>query len=109
MQDRVSRAGFEWDNISGVLDKVLEEVNELKEATTMEEKTHELGDILMIVANLSRWLDIHAEDALRQANLRFQGRYLKMEELAQMRGQDFAALPIDGKEELWQEAKGLVG
>ena len=109
MQDRVSRAGFEWDNISGVLDKVLEEVNELKEATTMEEKTHELGDILMIVVNLSRWLDIHAEDALRQANLRFQGRYLKMEELAQMRGQDFAALPIDGKEELWQEAKGLVG
>ena len=109
MQDRVSRVGFEWDDISGVLDKVLEEVEELRQAVTEEEKTHEVGDLIMMLVNLSRWLGIHAEDALRQANQRFQQRYLMMEELARQRGQDFDQLPLDEKEELWQEAKGVVG
>jgi uncharacterized protein YabN with tetrapyrrole methylase and pyrophosphatase domain len=63
----------------------------------------------MMLVNLSRWLGIHAEDALRQANQRFQQRYLMMEELARQRGQDFDQLPLDQKEELWQEAKGVVG
>ena len=109
MQDRVSRVGFEWDDISGVLDKVLEEVEELRQAVTEEEKTHEVGDLIMMLVNLSRWQGIHAEDALRQANQRFQQRYLMMEELARRRGQDFDQLPLDQKEELWQEAKGVVG
>ncbi len=109
MQDRVSRVGFEWDDISGVLDKVLEEVEELRQAVTEEEKTHEVGDLIMMLVNLSRWQGIHAEDALRQANQRFQQRYLMMEELARQRGQDFDQLPLDEKEELWQEAKGVVG
>ena len=109
MQDRVSRVGFEWDDISGVLDKVLEEVEELRQAVTEEEKTHEVGDLIMMLVNLSRWQGIHAEDALRQANQRFQQRYLMMEELARQRGQDFDQLPLNQKEELWQEAKGVVG
>ena len=107
MQDRVARVGFEWDDVSGVLDKIEEEVQELREAVTNGEKTHELGDIFFAVVNLARWLDIQAEDALRQANRRFQWRYNKMEELARERGMDFAGLPLDRKEALWQEAKGL--
>ena len=107
MQDRVARVGFEWDDVSGVLDKIEEEVQELREAVTKGEKTHELGDIFFAVVNLARWLDIQAEDALRQANRRFQWRYTKMEELARERGMDFAGLPLAGKETLWQEAKGL--
>jgi uncharacterized protein YabN with tetrapyrrole methylase and pyrophosphatase domain len=70
---------------------------------------HELGDLFFAMVNLSRWLNIQAEDALRQANRRFQQRYTTMEELARQRGQDFAQLPLDEKEALWQEAKGLVG
>ncbi len=107
MQDRVARVGFEWDDVSGVLDKIEEEVQELREAVTNGEKTHELGDIFFAVVNLARWLDIQAEDALRQANRRFQWRYTKMEKLARERGMDFAGLPLDRKEALWQEAKGL--
>ena len=107
MQDRVARVGFEWDDVSGVLDKIEEEVQELREAVTNVEKTHELGDIFFAVVNLARWLDIQAEDALRQANRRFQWRYTKMEKLARERGMDFAGLPLDRKEALWQEAKGL--
>ena len=109
MQDRVGRAGFEWEDISGVLDKVAEEVEELRGAATEEERVHELGDLMFTMVNLSRWMNIHAEDALRQANRRFQGRYLQMEELADQRGQDFAGMPLMEKESLWQEAKGLEG
>jgi tetrapyrrole methylase family protein/MazG family protein len=109
MQDRVTRVGFEWDDISGVLDKITEEVRELQEAATDAEKVHELGDLFFSMVNLSRWLNIQAEDALRQANRRFQWRYNKMQELAQQRDQDFAGLALGDKEALWQEAKRLEG
>ena len=105
MQDRVGRVGFEWDDISGVLNKLSEEVEELRQAETKEEKVHELGDILFMMVNLSRWLGIHAEDALRLTNQRFQWRYRKMEELAGGRGQEFAQLPMADKDSLWDEAK----
>lgn len=107
MQDRVGRVGFEWDDIDGVLNKLAEEVDELRRADSHQEKVHELGDILFMMVNLSRWLDIHAEDALRQANQRFRWRYMKMEELAAGRGQDFAQLPMSEKDSLWREAKIL--
>ena len=108
MQDRVGRSGFEWDDVSGVLDKVAEEVEELRSAASPEEQSQELGDLLFTMVNLSRWLDIHAEDALRQANLRFQNRYMLMEKLAVSRSLDFVNLPLPEKEKLWQEAKGMA-
>ena len=107
IQDRAARSGFEWDEISGVLDKVSEEVEELRAAETPEERVHELGDLLFAMVNLARWLNIQAEDALRQGNRRFHWRYTKMEELASQRGQEFTQLSLDEKEELWQEAKVL--
>jgi len=109
MQDRVGKAGFEWNDVSGVLDKIVEEVAELKAAVTPEEKVHELGDLLFTMVNLTRWSGAHAEDVLRQANQRFGKRYLSMENLAAERSLDFNALPLEQKEELWQEAKRLVG
>ncbi|MEO2141272.1 MAG: nucleoside triphosphate pyrophosphohydrolase [bacterium] len=109
MQDRVGKAGFEWDDISGVLDKLVEEVAELKAAVTQGEKEHELGDILFTIVNLTRWTGAHAEDVLRQANQRFGRRYLSMESLAVERGHDFNALSLDEKEQIWQEAKRIVG
>ena len=109
MQDRVGKAGFEWDDISGVLDKLVEEVAELTAAVTQEEKEHELGDILFTIVNLTRWTGAHAEDVLRQANQRFGRRYLSMESLVVESGQDFNALSLDEKEQIWQEAKRIVG
>ena len=105
MQDRVGRVGFEWEEVSGVLDKLVEEVGELKEAADDDERAMEFGDLLFTVVNLARWMGIHAEDSLRQANVRFQRRYEKMESLARERGLDFKQLPLDEKEALWQEAK----
>ena len=109
MQDRVGKAGFEWDDISGVLDKIVEEVAEFRAAATQEEKEHELGDLMFSIVNLTRWAGVHAEDVLRQANRRFGKRYLAMEALADLRELDFPTLPLEQKEELWQEAKRQVG
>ncbi len=109
MQDRAGKAGFDWPDLAGVLDKVAEEVAELRQADTAAARQHELGDLLLVIVNLGRWLEVQAEDALRQANARFRRRYLQMEQLAEQRGLDFAQLPLDDKETLWQEAKKLVG
>ena len=109
MQDRVGRVGFEWDDVSGVLDKVAEEIGELKNTKHQEERVHELGDLLFSMVNLARWMGIHAEDALRQANARFRQRYTTMEALASERGLEFPALPLAEKERLWQEAKAMEG
>ena len=107
MQDRVARAGFEWKDVSGVLDKVQEEVEELRRAGTDGERLHEMGDLLLVLVNLCRWLDFQAEDALRQANARFSARYLLMEELAEGDGEVFGDLPLEEKEAFWQKAKKL--
>lgn len=105
MQDRAARFGFDWDEVDGVLNKLTEEIAEFREAATPEERLDEFGDVLFVLVNLARWSGFHAEDALRQANTKFRTRYQAMERLASQRGQDFAALPLDDKEALWQEAK----
>ena len=104
-QDRVSRDGFEWGDISGVLDKVAEEVEELKQANTDAERASEFGDLLLALVNLGRWMGIHTEDALRQANTRFTERYQLMEEAARQQDTRLRDLTLDQKEALWQQAK----
>ncbi len=105
IQDRAARFGFDWDDAGGVLDKLVEEINEFRAAATPEERADEFGDVLFAIVNLARWSGIQAEDALRQANAKFLNRYRVMERLAAERGLDFTALPLDEKEALWQEAK----
>ena len=105
MQDRVARDGFEWDDISGVLDKVSEEVEELQQAESEDQRASEFGDLLLALVNLGRWMGVHAEDALRQANTRFTQRYQLMEEAARQEGTRLRDLTLDEKEALWQQAK----
>ena len=109
LQDRASLAGFDWDSPEGALQKVEEEVRELSEAATQEDKESEMGDILFSLVNSGRWLGIRMEDSLRQANGRFSRRFAQMESMCRERGVDFIDLPLEGKEALWQEAKKIVG
>ena len=109
MQDRVGRAGFEWDDISGALDKLAEEIGELQNTKNDKERAEEYGDVLFMVVSIARWLGLQAEDSLRQSNLKFQKRYMAMEEMAGERGLDFSALPLNEKQALWQESKERVG
>lgn len=108
IQDRAARAGFDWDDLDGVLAKIVEEIDEFRAAANAGERGAELGDILFTIVNLARWHGINAEDALRQSNARFRTRYRTMETNAANQGQSFANLPLDEKESLWQQAKAAL-
>jgi tetrapyrrole methylase family protein/MazG family protein len=104
-QRRVARVGFDWEDIEGIIDKLVEEVGELKEAETKEEKASEFGDLLFTLANIALRMGIDAEVALREANKRFYQRFTTMEELCRKRGLKFAELSFDEQNKLWAEAK----
>lgn len=105
IQDRVKRIGFDWPSITGVEGKIQEEISELKSADSQEERRYEFGDLLFAVVNWARWLDIDAEAALREANLRFSRRFRYIEQLAGERGLELIDLDLDALEALWDEAK----
>lgn len=109
VQDRAHLAGFDWDDYSGVVDKVAEEINELSEAANSEERIDELGDILFSLVNVGRWMDIQVEDCLRQANSKFQRRFTYMEDICRQRNISLSDLSIIDKQSLWDEAKLAVG
>ncbi len=105
---RAARVGFDWPSAEPVLEKLDEEVGELREAMSAGDQGHveeELGDILFVCANLCRKLGVDPEVALRKANSKFQKRFAGMETIARERGVDFAGLDLDAQEELWQEVK----
>ncbi|MBI4337314.1 MAG: nucleoside triphosphate pyrophosphohydrolase [Chloroflexi bacterium] len=106
---RAARAGFEWDDLQGVLDKVAEELAELERAADQVEREQELGDVFFSLVNVARWLGVDAESALRGTNQRFARRFAAMEEACRLRGLDFVSLPMAQKDTLWQEAKRQVG
>ena len=106
---RASTVGFEWDDFDGVLDKVREELDELRQAETQQEREAELGDVLFTLVNVARWLKIDAEDSLRSTGHKFRARFGHMELLARRRGLSVSDLSFDEKEALWVEAKRVVG
>ncbi len=109
MQEKASRVGFDWPAISGILEKLGEEVRELSEARREKQDDsrvrEELGDIFFTLVNLSRALGIDAETAMRQANEKFYRRFSFMEERAAAGGKTLSDLSLDELEELWQLAK----
>lgn len=105
IQERVGKAGFDWPDISGIYDKVQEEIAELQTAQMPEERQAELGDLLFVVVNLARRYDIDAENALREANHRFGRRFRLVESLARLRELEFTEMSLAEMNELWEEAK----
>lgn len=105
IQGRAARAGFDWPDMKGVLDKVREEIGEFESARTREELTHELGDIFAALVNVGLKLDIDSETALREANSRFRFRYQFMEARARELGRPLPSMPLAEQDLLWQEAK----
>jgi len=104
-QDRAARVGFDWPEIEGVLEKIAEEVEEVKRATNAEELADEIGDLLFALVNLARWKKVDAESALRGTNMKFKKRFGYVEQGAKKQGRDLSALSLDEMESLWQEAK----
>jgi uncharacterized protein YabN with tetrapyrrole methylase and pyrophosphatase domain len=106
---KAAKAGFDWPTRDGTLDKVREELAELLDATTVDQRREELGDLLYILAKLA-WQDgVDPEEALRAANRKFAERFAAMEQIAAERGwPNLRDRPLADLESAWTEAKRRV-
>jgi len=102
---RAVRVGFEWPDIEGVLDKVIEEAREIAEASTPDHLEAEIGDLLFSAVNLARWRGVDPESALRATNVRFKRRFKKLEALAAAQGKNVPGMSIEELDALWEQAK----
>ena len=105
---KAARAGFEWDAMQGVWDKLTEELEELRQAVASGDRAHaqeELGDVLFTLVNVARWCDISPEEGLAGTNQRFLDRFSRVEAAL---GGDLKGHSIDELEKLWQQAKQAI-
>jgi len=105
---KAAMVGFDWPDPNQVLDKIEEEIGEIREALADGDRDHvqeELGDLLFAVSNLVRKHDFEPEETLRLANRKFISRFRIMEQLAREDGTVFEELGLEAQETYWQRAK----
>jgi tetrapyrrole methylase family protein/MazG family protein len=105
LQDRAARVGFDWQEIDGVLDKVAEEIEEVRRAPDAKQLTSELGDLFFALVNLARWKGVDAESTLRETNARFRRRFGFIERGARAQARRLSQLSLEEMESLWRQAK----
>lgn len=105
---KAARIGFDWQDVGGIFEKMREETKELQVALNAKEQRkveEELGDLFFAAVNLSRFLKVDPEIALKKANAKFSRRFRAMEKLARENGKEFRNLPRNEMEPLWDAAK----
>ena len=110
LQKRAARVGFDWTDPRDVLNKLTEETGELLAVMDEGNKDRiedEFGDLLFVMANLARHLDVEPEAAIRRANEKFRRRFHHIETALEAAGRKPAGATLDEMEALWVEAKGL--
>ena len=106
VQKKARKAGFDWDDVSGPLDKLSEELDELKTAVAENSNIEEeLGDLLFAAVNLSRFVKVDCESALTAATDKFIRRFAQVEELAKEQGRAMESMTLNELDQLWDEAK----
>lgn len=108
LQKRAARVGFDWPTTHEVIDKIVEEARELEEARstkTPEDVAEEFGDLLFVMANLARHLDVDPETALRAANAKFTRRFNRIEDWLAEQGRKPADSDLAEMDALWDRAK----
>ncbi len=108
LQDRASRVGFDFTDISQVFEKIEEEINELRESLQEQDRKnieHEIGDILTAVVELARFVGVDAEQALQSANERFIRRFRYIEDRAKEMGKRLEDMSLEEMDKLWEEGK----
>lgn len=108
IQHKAAKAGFDWDDISGALDKVYEEAGEVKDALrdgSAEHTAEEIGDLLFACVNVCRFAHVDGEESLTAATDKFAARFKITERLAKENGVDMKSAPIEELDKLWDEAK----
>lgn len=109
---RAARVGFDWEDAGGIFEKINEEVAELSVAIESPKQANveeELGDLLFAAVNLSRFLKVDPEIALKKANAKFSRRFRHMEQIAWARDKEFKDLPREEMEALWDASKKMKG
>ncbi|MGF1679284.1 MAG: nucleoside triphosphate pyrophosphohydrolase [Candidatus Methylacidiphilales bacterium] len=110
LQKKAARAGFDWEDPMGVLEKVREELDEFQDALcsgNQDDMAGEMGDLLFSLVNLARHLDIDAEEACRLTNRKFEKRFRHMEQQITASGRSLSEASLDEMEAHWQQAKAL--
>jgi XTP/dITP diphosphohydrolase len=109
IQEKASGVGFDWDNSEQVWEKVMEELNELKEAVKDNDnsarKEDELGDLLFAIINYARFIDVNPEDALERTNRKFIGRFRYLEDKARKSEKPLNEMTLEEMDVFWNEAK----
>jgi MazG family protein len=110
ISERVARTGFDWDDMSGVMDKLREEWSELNTAMKDEDGDGdkvalEFGDVLFTLVNVARFANIHPETALLDSTKKFEKRFKHMEKIISDSGRTISSVSRNEKERLWEEAK----
>lgn len=108
IQQKAATVGFDWLDQKPVWDKVNEELGELDEALQQKDKTHieeELGDVLFSLVNLSRFLNINPEDALRKTINKFSTRFQKVEAHFEGKGESMSEKSLEEMDEVWDKVK----
>jgi ATP diphosphatase len=109
LQRRAARVGFDWPQAAQVLDKISEEISEvraeLQDGRAPERVRDELGDLLFALVNLARHLEVDAEAALRRTNGKFERRFRSIETALRAQGRRLEDASLDDMEALWQRAK----
>ncbi|MFC1905838.1 nucleoside triphosphate pyrophosphohydrolase [Chloroflexota bacterium] len=109
IQRRVASVGFDWEKTEDILEKLAEEVSEILKAPDKEERANEFGDLLFVLVNIARRMDIDPDASLSGANRRFYNRFTCMEKICRQRGVGFNDLSFNEQNALWTEAKKEVG
>lgn len=104
-QERAARVGFDWPEIDGVLEKIREEIEEVRRSANPDEIAAELGDLFFALVNLARWRQVDAEAALRAANRKFKNRFGCIEKRAQEMGRAMKEMSLQELDDLWNQAK----
>jgi MazG family protein len=107
LQKRAARVGFDWPDVSGVIAKLREEIDELEAeiGTDQLRAAEELGDMLFAMVNLSRHLGIEPEGALREANAKFERRFREVEQRVSKAGQAVNELALETLDAHWDAVK----
>ncbi len=108
LQTRAARVGFDWPDISMVMDKLLEEAQELAEARCslpVNKQAEEFGDLLFVMVNLGRHLGLDAEDSLRKANLKFTRRFNYIEDKLEVENRTVEEASLDEMDAIWNEIR----
>ncbi len=107
MQEKAAQFGFDWPEVSLVLDKMKEEWTEFEEAETPQDREAEMGDYFFTLVNYCRWMGINPDDALARTNLKFRKRFQHVESQAEAAGRPLKDLSLEEMEAHWQDAKKL--